>query len=358
MPYSVRQSNVVGSLLIDLHTTMKINWLSVCLGCLVIVLLTIIWKDRSGGSSSEGKIWSENQARKASSAARLGSDSDSDRTPAKSQNSLTRSKTLDGEAAQRFPGEEELYAQWISQYEKENRDKVERLLAKLTKAHNLNPSQQAELRTYLEEQEKLLAETLNGEPIDDNRVLAQAQAALDGRGLDDLMTDLLEEDQLAQWQEQEQKRKERRADSSALQDLARINSNIEIREDQRAALYELLYERALANPERGSIGGIQEGGLEGADFGAGVVMDLDLQPSEEELRSGEVNISELLQRRMQEQINAQVAELAPILDEAQLQTYREGLEASSDSLINNSISLNQYGEVINIETDTSTNPPE
>ena len=220
---------------------------------------------------------------------------------------------------------------------KMNEGKVAKLIAKLVKDLNLSPEQEKELEEYFAEQIKLAGGMFSGEfDGDDPMAGAKAMAAIEGKGLDDVMADLLTPEQAEIWKERAQKQAHRTADSAALKELASLNSVIEVREDQREAVYDHFYQKKLAAENDGSTNGLMSSAISSFTKGLGIEMDTSafagagLQEAMETATAEgeEVDVAALMREQREKQIEAEMAELAPILDEGQLTDYREHLESN------------------------------
>lgn len=233
--------------------------------------------------------------------------------------------------------EEAILSQLGDSMKTRNEAKAARLIAKLVEELGLSPEQQAELEAYFAEQVEAASGMFGGDA--DPMVSARAMAALEGKGMDDLMTELLTPEQQEAWTKREEKRAKQAADSSALKGLARLANAIEIRDGQREALYEHFYQKGLAQAQDQSDEGLLGSIVGGMTGGLGIEMDgsflqTDFTALEEEAgeNGGEVNFQELMRAQRERQIENQVNELAPILEEDQLQEYREHLESQGSLL--------------------------
>ena len=223
-----------------------------------------------------------------------------------------------------------------------NKKKVERLIAKLVKDLNLTPEQEKELERYFAEQMELANGSFTGNFDPENaRASMNALAALEGKGLDGLMEDLLTPEQEELWVEREEKRAHREADSAALKGLSNIGSVLEIDEEQRDALYDLFYKKKQVKEEANTAGNGLGAILGNLTSGMGENMDADslLGPDFGEAvvaahqdGGGAVDMADLLSKQRERQIDREMGELESILNEEQLGDYREHLEAQESPL--------------------------
>ncbi len=233
-----------------------------------------------------------------------------------------------------------------------NKGKADRLVASLVEELNLSPRQAAELKEFYEKQLAVIGDLLDGkmetESLDGtgSSELTLAFSVLEGKGLNDTMLALLDEDQQTLWKEREEKRVHRSADSGALKQLASLGSSIEIRDEQRDEIYEHFYQKQVAQdnvdvPENSAVTAIN-GMTEslGIDLGLERLVNMDYSALAEGTTGddGKIDPVKLFQKQKELHVNAQVEELEPFLDSNQLDEYRNHLQSQEsflDGLINN-----------------------
>lgn len=259
----------------------------------------------------------------------------------KSEREIEASESAPDRRSERREAARNMMTQFGNAMSKRNEAKAAKLIEKLVEELGLSPAQKAALEEHFAKQVAMAGGLMSGEINEDDPMASvKAMQQLDGKGLDELMAELLSPEQKEQWDENEVKKQHRLADSGALKELADLNSVIEVREDQRDAVYEHFYQKRLAaeedNSERGAVsavvGSITEGLGINVDTSSVFNTDFSALAAETNTDGGGVDYAELMRRQREQQIESQVSELAPILDENQLDNYREHLESKGSLL--------------------------
>lgn len=321
--------------------------------CLLVLAIFLGTKSTPPSEKTATKTKSENSPRLVKNTASSQLAEDSERAATRSENGREEADTGQPDNQLGFGTLSYDQAQALNQVQESlaqrNQAKIADLLSVLAEDLNLTSAQKEALQAYLEKQSEISQSIYSGgNNIADSNALLKAAAALSGEGLDDIMENVLTEEQLGKWQARKQKRLERFADSTALKNLADLASKMDLREDQRAKLYDHFYQKSLSsgtyNPSAlsnplGSLLGTFTGGENGAvmtqphSFAPGTTPG-GAEGAAADGTSQEVDVQAMLRQQREENIAQQVEELAPILDEDQLQDYRENLESQISPLEN------------------------
>jgi hypothetical protein len=198
----------------------------------------------------------------------------------------------------------------------------EKLIWELVKTLKLNPGQEQQIREYLAKVRAgtgLAAADSGSKDIDllapDNHM---------NRFLESMLT----EEQKALYAKDKEESRLRKIESVALTQLAKMNQIVKLREDQKDAAYQALYNQEIQYPgsfqETMSVKILQQGAFKdgvlvtGEDSGATTVFG-----------SVSVDVAESFdhfQKNNQMKIDRQVQAMSALLDEDQLKRYRDHLE--------------------------------
>lgn len=214
--------------------------------------------------------------------------------------------------------------------EKRNERKVEMLIDRLVEELGLDESQRAELEKYFAEQVALASGLMGGEGAGDPMASMKALQALEGKNLDEMLAGVLTPEQMEIWEKSETERTERVADSGALKELAKLNEVMTLREEQREAVYDHFYQKSInRETETGARAGMGSM-ISTITSELGVEVDPSLfeggMPDLSAATTSQERIAAMREHRDQ-QIEEQVKELAPLLDEQQQNDYREHLKS-------------------------------
>lgn len=206
--------------------------------------------------------------------------------------------------------------------EKVDERKIKALIEKL----GLDGDQEAALRGYFSDQRNNIAGLFSGKSSS-----ASSMSNLSETKLDDLMAEVLSDEQKETYEEVKVAEREKKVESRALKDLAKLNGIIDLRPEQKDAVYEVLYEDAGSKVDKAAESGISAFGslMSG---GMGVSMDLDMTEMHGALvgddgAGGGKPSAEAFKQAQEKRIDDRVGRLSEVLDEGQLQNYRESLES-------------------------------
>ncbi|MDQ8191162.1 hypothetical protein [Roseibacillus persicicus] len=314
---------------------MKKSSLLVGLGALVVILAVVLLLRNPSQGPAGSEETMERQATASEGFVRKSAEQEGPATPLGSKSEPTEASApsvsfghADDEETQK------MMAQMRDAMTQRNEAKATRLIEKWSKEMNLSPDQIGLLEEHFAKQVQLAGGLMGGDVNqEDPMENLKAMQHLEGKGLNDLMSELLTPEQKEVWEESEKKQQHRLADSGALKKLAGLNSVIEIREEQRDAIYEHFYQQRLAIETDSSEESVMSAVYNGISDGFGVevnpygFLDTDFSALVEEAaeEGGEIDVKELVRKQREQQIEKQVSELAPILDAEQLQSYREHL---------------------------------
>lgn len=213
---------------------------------------------------------------------------------------------------------------------KRNEQKVAKLIERLVGELGLDEGQRAELETYFAEQVALASGLVGGEGAGDPMASMRAMQALEGRNLGEMLDGVLTPEQKELWAKSEEERTERAADSGALKELAKLNGVMTLREEQREAVYEHFYKKSLDREnETGARAGMSAM-IGSVTSELGIEVDSSLfdggMPDLSEATNAQERMAAMKEHRDQ-QIEEQIQEIAPLLDEEQQKDYREHLKS-------------------------------
>lgn len=218
------------------------------------------------------------------------------------------------------------------------KDQFDMRIAAMVKELGLDASQEKALRDFYAAQlEKIdFSEGMSG--VGDAEKMKEMAAALRGDGLNDAMKNLLSEDQMAGLEAMQERKKNSKIEARAMKDLAKLQQSLDLTEDQKQKVYDVLMADAEKSIEEQSdadyvtrammssmgvemdmgdmdMGGIMQlGGGEAGGIGENGVPD-------------RAAIIKQMKENRKKRIDAKVARLAPVLDETQQQQYRKNLES-------------------------------
>jgi len=241
-----------------------------------------------------------------------------------------------------LPAADEHLEQIMANMKEQHTKRSEAKIAELTEKLGLNASQQAQLREYFDKRNPATTVT-KGEG--GRGIKIESKSSDTAGSLDDLMKDLLTADQSSKYEEMKQTEQNRKIEARTLRELASLTQAVELREDQRQAVYEILEKQARTDVDSGAGGFAMAGGLlagaapaiEFADIGGAAIsagsvatnvdvmaFQADDGPEGRSIDHGEA-MRQLEQRRKAE-LDAKVNSLSGVLDASQLAKYRQSLE--------------------------------
>lgn len=215
-------------------------------------------------------------------------------------------------------------------------DQFDTKIAAMVKELGLNAQQEKALREFYAEQLKKIdmSDIANADAVPEK--IKEMAAALRGDGLNDFMKSHLTEDQLAGLDAYQERKKKNKIESTALKDLAKLQQNLDLSQEQKDDVYGILMEDAEKRMSEQS----------DADFvtrsvmsSFGMEMDLGDMDMGKLMQigegGGEVDQATMIQQMKEDrekQIDAKVERLAPVLNETQQAQYRKSLESQGGML--------------------------
>jgi|GEM_PF-4470261 len=250
-----------------------------------------------------------------------------------------RSIVVGGDASERSPEMREAQDRMATAMDERQRQQDEKRIAELVAALGLDAGQEAELRAFFDKRRRAMTGMWGGGDPE------KAMEAMKPSQLDEMLGELLSPEQQRAYDELKETQRGREVDALALRDLASMTRAVDLRPDQRDAVYEILHQDAgeridrRAESGQGAMMSVMGDGVafemndELFDFGE-TMEELGRQAGEELGPSaGEAPDEQVMIRRMreamQQRIDRQVARFEGVLDEAQLAKYRGSLESRS-----------------------------
>lgn len=209
------------------------------------------------------------------------------------------------------------------------RKKDDRQIAELVEKLGLDAAQQAKLTAFFEKRRAAITGMFSG----DGSTPPDFKAMGDDQ-LDKLMAATLTADQGKTYAALKEAERNKKVESQALKDLAKLNSMIDLRPDQKDAVYQILCEDAgtkVDNAAKSGMGGMMA--MMGGDLGVDLDMDtlgihdsIQVVGEEGAPATDGASIRERILEQQQKRTDAQVKRMESVLDAKQLEAYRERLE--------------------------------
>ncbi|MDA7517800.1 hypothetical protein N9910_00230 [bacterium] len=242
--------------------------------------------------------------------------------------------------------------EFMKMLEKQQRAKFDARIARLVKELNLTPSQEAELRKLWEKKTGNLNEMMQGGGSIENA--AEIAGIMSGSGIEDILEPLLTDEQKEALAALQKREFDNRVESRALKGLAKL-SFLDLRPEQKDAVMETLYKEAeekenQPNPE-GAVFSVISDGL-GLDIN---VDDLGISGMIEEQIYGGLDpqdpgaFMDKMKENQQKRIDEKVEALEPILDNDQLERYRENLESKQGGILGGFLGGFQSEQTLELE---------
>lgn len=174
---------------------------------------------------------------------------------------LLRKKPSDAEIA---AAEKESNERYSRQQDERMRGEDEQRIKKLSSAMNLAPWQVERLEKYLND---CRAKVVEISRTNDDTTFDKVTEILDPKLFDSMLKELLTPEQAELYGEKKTKERDTKVDSASLAKLAAFNSAVDLRPDQRDAIYEVLYADAArqvgkkAESDRKNRLGLRSGGI-------------------------------------------------------------------------------------------------
>lgn len=197
----------------------------------------------------------------------------------------------------------------------------EERIAKLVEKLGLDASQEAKLRDYFKKQADPTV-AYDGKSV-------QMTQRNDGASLDDFLKDLLSDSQEQDYEQMKQAENEQRIEARTLRDMASLTQSVELRPEQRDAVYAALQEQTRneeSSPGPKIFGaGMITPPMELGGAGSSVDTVMSLRFAGPEGSEPDQNAVDQAQQQRQAQIDEKVNRMSGILDEKQLEQYRASL---------------------------------
>ena len=240
---------------------------------------------------------------------------------------------------------------WQKVMRDQTKERINRKVAELAKKLGLDANQEARLQAWFDgEFEKIAAEENGTHKL--GKLLRQ-------NSIDEALADILTDGQAVAYEEMKTNEHNRKVESRALKDLAKLNTILDLTQEQKDAAYELLYEDAgkkvdasASNPSAMTFS-INGTDIDIDDLGLGGITDIARQiegPDQGGNPGGKVDWRQLRMEQNQRRIDAKVDRLAPVLTEDQAAQYRQHLESKSQAGIGGAIIGGAVGDGVHVET--------
>ncbi|BDS06432.1 hypothetical protein NT6N_14720 [Oceaniferula spumae] len=211
-------------------------------------------------------------------------------------------------------------------------DQFDMKIAAMVKDLGLNAEQEKALREFYAEQLKKIDLSDMASFGTDPDKMKEMAAAIRGDGLNDFMKSHLSEDQMEGLEAYQERKKKSKIESAALKDLAKLQQNLDLSQEQKDDVYGILMEDAEKRMDAQS----------DADYVArammssyGMEMDLgdmdmgsviSLASPDNGGNIDQATVIQQMKENRQKQIDEKVQRLSPVLNETQQAQYRKSLE--------------------------------
>ena len=207
-------------------------------------------------------------------------------------------------------------------------------IASMVKELGLDASQEKALRAFFDQQLDLLSSSSPMESMGDPDSMKKMAAAMRGDGLDDYMKEFLSDDQMEGLETFQKRQKKNKIEGKAMKDLSKIQQALDLTDDQRDAVYNVLVEDAEKSIDAQSDANVVMDGMmktmgldiDMGDMDVGSLMQMDANQKKGE-KIDQVSIIAQMKEDRAKKIDAKVERMAPVLNEAQLDQYRNHLES-------------------------------
>lgn len=216
--------------------------------------------------------------------------------------------------------------------EKKYAIEIDAMIAEL----GLDAEQEKALRAYYEQRMDMLSSSDPMEMATDPDKIKLMAAAMRGDGLADAMAEHLDDDQKEALEAMQERKQRNKIEAVAMKDLAKVQQVLDLSDEQRDAVYDVLVEEANDKVESESDTNVVMNGMMSnmgvdmdlGDVDMGSMMSLSTQGEDGE--GGEdidrESIITKLKEDRQKKIDTKVERMAPILNDNQLKQYRNHLE--------------------------------
>jgi hypothetical protein len=225
------------------------------------------------------------------------------------------------------------------------RKKLEQYVAGLDENLTLTPDQKARLQSAIEAQHAELTALMNTES-GDSQVVFDKIPELGPPALEAVLAASLSPEQKSALETYKSKERARQADTKALKKLALLQGIFDFKEGQRDEVYRLLSESAAASLAKTEsptsfdevFAGASGIDMDPYDLGIQQLMMESAQDANARGKGDHQSMLATFRQKVDQLIEDKVNELKPILDEAQLEKYREELRSKG---------LGHFGTMLN-----------
>ena len=217
-------------------------------------------------------------------------------------------------------------------------DKFDMQITAMVKELGLNASQETALRAFYAEQLEKVDFEGGMSSVGDPEKTREMAAALRGDGLNDAMENVLSADQMEGLETMQERKKNNEIESRAMKDLSKLQQSLDLSEDQKQKVYDVLMQdaqkklAAQSDADYVTRAMMSNMGIEMdlGDMDMGSVMTLHTDG--ENAPTDRASIIQKMKDDRQKRIDEKVARLAPVLNETQQQQYRKSLESQGGVL--------------------------
>ena len=229
------------------------------------------------------------------------------------------------------------------------RAKFDARIAVLVDKLNLTPAQEAELRAQMEKQLESVGDIFNPGVRGGASSPMDIASLLTGDGMDDTLADILTPEQEEEYDALKKRERDNKVEASALKNLAKL-SFLDMSQEQKDAAYDILYSQAETSADKKSPASAM---MSVVTSGMGIELDVDdlglsgiadAQIGGEPRSTDPGDIMARMKENQARKLDEKVEALRPVLDEKQLEQYRQHLESKSSGLFGGVL-----GSSINLE---------
>jgi hypothetical protein len=250
---------------------------------------------------------------------------------------LLRNKPSEAEIAEEEKKSNERFSR---QQDERMRDEDEQRIMKLSSAMNLAPWQVEKLGKYLDDRRAKVVEISKA---NDDTTFDKVTEILDPKLFDSMLKELLTPEQAELYGDNKTKERDTKVDSASLAKLAAFNSAVDLRPEQRDAVYEVLYADAASQVAKKAKSDRKNGldsypgvfdpgdytdGRDIFDFSDSGEITRIYDSAGDDPESIKKGIKALVDKRIEERLG----QFSGILDQSQLDQYRTHLEKKANAI--------------------------
>ncbi len=236
--------------------------------------------------------------------------------------------------------EKESNERFSSQQDERIRGEDEQQIRKLSSAMNLAPWQVERLGKYLNDRRAKVAEIYR---TNDDTTFDKVSEILDPELFDSMLKELLTPEQAELYLENKTKERDTKVDNASLAKLAAFNSAVDLRPDQRDAIYEVLYADAASQVDKKA----ESDRKNKLRFNTGIFNPSDYTDGRDIFdfsNSGEItriydsagddpeSIKKGIKALVDQRIEERLGRFSSILDQSQLEQYRADLKKKANTI--------------------------